>query len=75
LKEWVAEKIDHMWKGGGASLEYLAGKNRRGPETCKGSDDQIMKIYAESFRAEKHLKRIQEEAMAIVEAAYKEASV
>jgi len=33
-----------------------------------GTED-ICKIYAESFRDEKHLKRIQEEAMAIVEAA------
>jgi phosphoglucomutase len=39
-----------------------------------GTED-ICKIYAESFRGEKHLKRIQEEAMAIVEAAYKEAGV
>ena len=37
-----------------------------------GTED-ICKIYAESFRGEKHLKRIQEEAMAIVEAAYQEA--
>ena len=36
-----------------------------------GTED-ICKIYAESFRGEKHLKRIQEEAMAIVEAAYME---
>jgi phosphoglucomutase len=39
-----------------------------------GTED-ICKIYAESFRGEKHLKRIQEEAMAIVDAAYKEARV
>jgi phosphoglucomutase len=39
-----------------------------------GTED-ICKIYAESFRGEKHLKNIQEEAMAIVEAAYKEARV
>ena len=39
-----------------------------------GTED-ICKIYAESFRDEKHLKSIQEEAMAIVEAAYKEARV
>jgi phosphoglucomutase len=39
-----------------------------------GTED-ICKIYAESFRGEKHLKRIQEEAMAIVEAAYQEARV
>jgi phosphoglucomutase len=37
-----------------------------------GTED-ICKIYTESFRGEKHLKRIQEEAMAIVNAAYKEA--
>ena len=37
-----------------------------------GTED-ICKIYAESFRGEKQLKRIQEEAMAIVEAVYKEA--
>jgi phosphoglucomutase len=37
-----------------------------------GTED-ICKIYAESFRGEDHLKSIQEEAMAIVEAAYKEA--
>ena len=37
-----------------------------------GTED-ICKIYAESFRGERHLKRIQEEAMAIVEAAYQEA--
>jgi phosphoglucomutase len=36
-----------------------------------GTED-ICKMYAESFRSEKHLKRIQEEAMAIVETAYKE---
>jgi phosphoglucomutase len=35
-----------------------------------GTED-ICKIYTESFRGEKHLKRIQEEAMAIVNAAYK----
>ena len=39
-----------------------------------GTED-ICKIYAESFRGENHLKMIQEEAMAIVEAAYKEARV
>ena len=39
-----------------------------------GTED-ICKIYAESFRDEKHLKRIQEEAMAIVGAAYKDARV
>jgi len=39
-----------------------------------GTED-ICKIYAESFRGEKHLKRIQEEAMSIVEAAYKKAGV
>jgi phosphoglucomutase len=37
-----------------------------------GTED-ICKIYAESLRSEKHLKRIQEEAMAIVQAAYQEA--
>jgi len=39
-----------------------------------GTED-ICKIYAESFRGEDHLKSIQEEAMAIVDAAYKEARV
>jgi phosphoglucomutase len=39
-----------------------------------GTED-ICKIYTESFRGEKHLKRIQEEAMAIVNAAYKEVSI
>jgi phosphoglucomutase len=39
-----------------------------------GTED-ICKIYAESFQGEKHLKRIQEEAMAIVETAYQEAGV
>jgi phosphoglucomutase len=39
-----------------------------------GTED-ICKIYAESFRDENHLKSIQEQAMAIVEAAYKEAGV
>jgi phosphoglucomutase len=37
-----------------------------------GTED-ICKIYAESFRGENHLKRIQEEALTIVAAAYKEA--
>jgi len=37
-----------------------------------GTED-ICKIYTESFRGEKHLKRIQEEALAIVNAAYKKA--
>jgi len=39
-----------------------------------GTED-ICKIYAESFQGENHLKRIQEQAMAIVEEAYKEAGV
>ena len=39
---------------------------------ASGTED-ICKVYAESFRDENHLKRIQEEATAIVEAAYKEA--
>jgi phosphoglucomutase len=39
-----------------------------------GTED-ICKIYAESFLGEKHLKSIQDEAMAIVEEAYKEAGV
>ena len=39
-----------------------------------GTED-ICKIYAESFRGENHLKQIQEEAMTIVEAAYKGAGV
>jgi phosphoglucomutase len=39
-----------------------------------GTED-ICKIYAESFRGEEHLKRIQEEAMRIVHAAYKAAGV
>jgi phosphoglucomutase len=39
-----------------------------------GTED-ICKIYAESFRGEEHLKRIQEEAMGIVHAAYKAAGV
>jgi phosphoglucomutase len=37
-----------------------------------GTED-ICKIYTESFRSEKHLKRIQEEAMSIVNGAYKKA--
>ncbi len=36
-----------------------------------GTED-ICKIYTESFRREEHLKRIQEEAMAIVNAAYQQ---
>jgi phosphoglucomutase len=39
-----------------------------------GTED-ICKIYSESFRGEKHLKRIQEEAMAIVNAAYTTARI
>jgi len=39
-----------------------------------GTED-ICKIYAESFRGEEHLKKIQEEATAIVETVYKEARV
>ena len=39
-----------------------------------GTED-ICKVYAESFRSEKHLREIQEEAMTIVEAAYKEAQM
>jgi len=37
-----------------------------------GTED-ICKIYAESFRSDDHLKRIQEEAMTMVDAAYREA--
>jgi phosphoglucomutase len=39
-----------------------------------GTED-ICKIYAESFRGEEHLKKIQEEAMGIVHTAYKAAGV
>ena len=39
-----------------------------------GTED-IFKIYAESFRGEAHLRRIQEEAMEIVRAAYQAAGV
>ncbi len=39
-----------------------------------GTED-ICKIYAESFRGEEHLRRIQEEAAAIVDAAYMAAGV
>jgi phosphoglucomutase len=35
-----------------------------------GTED-ICKIYAESFRSQEHLKKVQEQAMTIVEAAYK----
>jgi phosphoglucomutase len=35
-----------------------------------GTED-ICKIYTESFRSEEHLRKIQEEAMAIVDRAYK----
>ena len=39
-----------------------------------GTED-VYKIYAESFRGEEHLRRIQEEAQAIVEAAFARAGV
>jgi phosphoglucomutase len=39
-----------------------------------GTED-IYKIYAESFRSEEHLQRIQEEAVAIVGAAFTAAGV
>jgi phosphoglucomutase len=39
-----------------------------------GTED-IYKIYAESFKGEAHLKQIQEEAQAIVQAAFKEAGL
>jgi phosphoglucomutase len=39
-----------------------------------GTED-IYKIYAESFKGAAHLKQIQEEAQAIVQAAFKEAGV
>ncbi len=39
-----------------------------------GTED-ICKIYAESFRSEKHLKMIQDQAMAIVKEAYQEVKV
>jgi phosphoglucomutase len=39
-----------------------------------GTED-IYKIYAESFRGEDHLRRLQEEAQAMVSAAFKEAGV
>jgi phosphoglucomutase len=39
-----------------------------------GTED-INKIYAESFKGREHLKRVQEEALSIVQAAYKSAGV
>ncbi|MGI9188571.1 MAG: phosphoglucomutase (alpha-D-glucose-1,6-bisphosphate-dependent) [Longimicrobiaceae bacterium] len=39
-----------------------------------GTED-VYKVYAESFRGAEHLRRIQEEAQAIVNAAFKEAGV
>jgi len=43
-----------------------------GSQPVPPAREDICKIYAESFRGEEHLKRIQEEAMAIVNAAYEE---
>ena len=37
--------------------------------------ENVYKIYAESFRGEDHLRRIQEEAQAIVGAAFRAAGV
>ena len=60
--------------GNGADIGGLKVVTEKGWFAARPSGtEDICKIYAESFRGEEHLKRILEEAMAIVEAAYREA--
>jgi phosphoglucomutase len=71
--EKITAKLTHA-SGNGAPIGGLkvVAKNGWFAARPSGTED-IYKIYAESFKGKEHLKKIQEEAQAIVNAAFKAA--
>jgi phosphoglucomutase len=74
-KEMAGEKITAVLTnapGNGAAIEGLKVSTENGWFAARPSGtEDIYKIYGESFKGADHLKRIQEEAQAIVDAALK----
>jgi len=73
--EAITAKLTHA-PGNGAPIGGLKVTTENGWFAARPSGtEEIYKIYAESFRGEDHLKRVQAEAQAIVQAAFREAGV
>ena len=78
-QELAGEKIIHKLTnapGNGASIGGLKVVAENGWFAARPSGtEDIYKVYAESFKGEDHLKKVQEEARDIVSAAFREAGV
>jgi phosphoglucomutase len=73
--EKITAKLTHA-PGNGAPIGGLKVVTENGWFAARPSGtEDIYKMYAESFKGEKHLKKIQEEGQAIVNAAFKAAGV
>jgi phosphoglucomutase len=60
--------------GNGAPIGGIKVATEKGWFAARPSGtEEVYKIYAESFRGEKHLRRIQDEAQAMIDAAFKKA--
>ncbi len=69
--ERIVDKLTHA-PGNGASIGGLKVVAESGWFAARPSGtEDVYKIYAESFRGEAHLRRLQEEAQAIVSAAFR----
>lgn len=73
--EKITAKLTHA-PGNGAPIDGLKVVTENGWFAARPSGtEDLYKLYAESFRGEEHLKKIQEEAQAIVNLAFKAAGV
>jgi phosphoglucomutase len=73
--EAITAKLTHA-PGNGAAIGGLKVTTENGWFAARPSGtEEIYKIYAESFKGPEHLKQVQAEAQAIVQAAFKEAGV
>jgi phosphoglucomutase len=71
----IIAKLTHA-PGNGAAIGGLKVATEQGWFAARPSGtEEIYKIYAESFRGEEHLRQLQTEARAIVEAAFKAAGI
>jgi phosphoglucomutase len=73
--EPILSKLTHA-PGNGAAIGGLKVVTKNGWFAARPSGtEEIYKIYTESFKGKDHLKQIQEEAQAIVDAAFQVAGV
>jgi phosphoglucomutase len=71
----IIAKLTHA-PGNGAPIGGLKVVTEQGWFAARPSGtEEIYKIYAESFRGEEHLRQLQTEARAIVEAAFAAAGI